>query len=197
MISRTDRCEFELARCRNALTTANSSPGGAASTGPSALDRRSVTARSSVRSHRIVRWQRSVLQRQHCRPEARILLSGGSPRPAWAGYPRWGWQVVASGWCEKHPSVAIEPGRALGTVPWAEPARHAHVQLVFELGWPTDNSRRSAVQNDPAAPFYPPRGVGGSPSGPANTVGDTGCSIFQAASTKAGRETKTGANGRE
>ena len=34
-----------------------------------------------------------------------------------AGCTRWGWRVGASGWCEKHPIIAAEPDRALGTVP--------------------------------------------------------------------------------
>jgi hypothetical protein len=49
----------------------HSSPGGGASIGPSALDRRNGAVRSSVRSHHIVRLQHSALQRHHCRPEVR------------------------------------------------------------------------------------------------------------------------------
>ena len=49
----------------------HSSPGGGASIGPSALDRRNSAVRSSVRSHHIVRLQHSALQRHHCRPEVR------------------------------------------------------------------------------------------------------------------------------
>ena len=56
-----------------------------------------------------------------------------------AGLPRCWWQLGASGWCEKVPNIAIEPGRALGAVPWADPARCAHVQLLFDMvladGW--------------------------------------------------------------
>jgi hypothetical protein len=55
---------------RGARKNGHSSPGGAGSVGPSALDRRSTTSCSSVRSHRAVRSQRSALRRHHCRPPA-------------------------------------------------------------------------------------------------------------------------------
>ena len=50
-----------------------------------------------------------------------------------AGLPRCQWQLGTSGRCEKVPNIAIEPGRALGAVPWATPARCAHVQLLFDM----------------------------------------------------------------
>ena len=56
---------------------------------------------------------------------------GASCAATLAGFPRCGWQVSASGWCEKHPNVASDPGRALGTVPRADPARRAYAQLRF------------------------------------------------------------------
>ena len=55
---------------RGARKSGHSSPAGAGSVGPSALDRRSTTSCSSVRSHRAVRSQRSALRRHHCRPPA-------------------------------------------------------------------------------------------------------------------------------
>jgi hypothetical protein len=45
-----------------------------------------------------------------------LAVSGGSPRPVLASLPRCVWQDGASGWCEKVPNIAIEPGRALGEV---------------------------------------------------------------------------------
>ena len=67
-----------------------SSPGGAASIGPSALDRTCSTTRSSVRSRCIIRLQPSEPQRQHCRPPARFDLPGslcaasvGQPPSLW------------------------------------------------------------------------------------------------------------------
>jgi hypothetical protein len=63
----------------------HSSPAGAASIGPSGLNRRTTAPRSSVRSHRIVGAQPAVPRRQHCRP-ARLerfwrALPGQSGRP--------------------------------------------------------------------------------------------------------------------
>ena len=51
----------------------HSSRAGAVRMGPSARYRRTGTVRSSVRSHRIVRSQRSALERQHCRPDALMM----------------------------------------------------------------------------------------------------------------------------
>jgi hypothetical protein len=67
------RCDRNLAtRGQKRAKPGHSSPAGAASTGPSALDRRTNAVRSSVRSHRIVRSQPSEPRRHHCRPEARV-----------------------------------------------------------------------------------------------------------------------------
>jgi hypothetical protein len=49
----------------------------------------------------------------HCRPVA--LFVGGLPAARLAGCSRWGWPMGASGWSEKHPRVAAEPGRPPGT----------------------------------------------------------------------------------
>jgi hypothetical protein len=54
----------------NRAQNGHSSAGGAASTGPSALDRRSGTTFISVPSHRVFRSQPSAPRRHHCQPEA-------------------------------------------------------------------------------------------------------------------------------
>jgi hypothetical protein len=66
-----------LGRRRNALgpnarNCRHSSPAGGATIGPNALDRRTSTTCSSVRSHRFIRWQPDVPRRHHCRPAARL-----------------------------------------------------------------------------------------------------------------------------
>ena len=119
----------------------HSSPVGAVSVGPSALDRRTSTIHSSVRSHHSVRWLRGA-------PRRRL-------RGQCSGLPRCGRQLGASGRCEKVPNVAIEPGRALGAVPWAEPARRAHAQLLFDTA--LADARLSTLRgpNRPCCAFPP------------------------------------------
>ena len=63
------KAEKDADRGPNRAQNGHSSAGGAASTGPSALDRRSGTSCSSVRSHRVVRSQPSAPRRHHCQPE--------------------------------------------------------------------------------------------------------------------------------
>ena len=92
------KCDRNLAmRGRKRTKPGHSSPGGAASTGPSARDRRTCAVRSSVRSHRIVRSQPSEPRRHHCRPEARVdrlrrlsaASAGRLPAPVVAGQRMW------------------------------------------------------------------------------------------------------------
>ena len=61
-------------RGQNARNCCHSSPAGAVSIGPSALDRRTGAVRSSVRSHRIVGSRPDVPRRHPCRPAT--LLGG-------------------------------------------------------------------------------------------------------------------------
>jgi hypothetical protein len=49
----------------------HSSPADATSMGPSTLDRRTSTVRSSVRSHHCVRWLCGAPWRRHCQPVVR------------------------------------------------------------------------------------------------------------------------------
>jgi hypothetical protein len=81
----------------DARKTARSSPGGGASTGPSAIDRRSHTIRGSARSHHIVRSLCDAPRRHHCRPVARFMrlgrpsaaILGRLPSPGVAGQGIW------------------------------------------------------------------------------------------------------------
>jgi hypothetical protein len=56
------------------------------------------------------------------------------------------------------------------------------------------NALRPRHQTDPAAPFWPPDGVGGSATGCSNTDSDAGCFIFQASPATVGPETKKSSN---
>ena len=81
----------------DARKTARSSPGGGASIGPSALDRKNRTIRGSARSHHIVRSLCDAPRRHHCRPVARFMrlgrpsaaILGRLPSPGVAGQGIW------------------------------------------------------------------------------------------------------------
>ena len=156
--------------------------------GPSALYRRTGTVRSSVRSPHIVGSQRSAPRRHHCRPAPRFCSEMTSPRPVLAGLPRCGWQLSASGRCEKVPRIVMEPGRALGKGPCAEPAHEPTRSCFLTRFWPTRGSAPSTAQTSPAAPFRPSTGASGSLLGRSTTGGDGDHFIFPAACMKIEQE---------
>ena len=91
------RSQIWLALGPNARNCKHSSPAGGATIGPNALDRRTSTTCSSVRSHRFIRWQPDVPRPSLPASGTFARASGGPPRPAWASFPRCGWQVRAAG----------------------------------------------------------------------------------------------------
>ena len=105
-----------------------------------------------------------------------------------AGLPRCGWQLSASGRCEKVPRIVMEPGRALGKGPCAEPAHEPTRSCFLTRFWPTRGSAPSMAQTSPAAPFRPSTGASGSLPGHSTTGGDGDHFIFLVACMKIEQE---------
>ena len=59
----------------------------------------------------------------------------GSGGAVLAGFLRCGWQVGASGRCEKHPIMALEPGKPLRRGPLSRAGTRARGQLLFGRAW--------------------------------------------------------------
>jgi hypothetical protein len=164
------------------------------SIGPSGLDRRNGTVRSSARSHRLVRSQRSVRVgvstarqrraprqaeplREHC-SQAALAAGGRSAHLAGARRSRvW-------------PSIQAEPS---GRCP-EQSQRAAPMCSCFFDRLPRGDSTRGTAQNTPDAPFWPPNGVSGSVTGRTNHGGDSRSFIFRATALKVGWEAKMRSN---
>jgi hypothetical protein len=148
------KAEKDAERGPNRAQNGHSSAGGAASTGPSALDRRSGTSCSSVPSHRVFRSQPSAPRRHHCQPEAHpghtgslsAARAGRLPSLTVAGRRFWPVQE------------APDRGRRARQSPRSGALSNASALRPCAAAFrdPGD-STRSAAQNQPSCAFPPTR----------------------------------------
>ena len=145
------KAEKDAERGPNRAQNGHSSAGGAASTGPSALDRRSGTSCSSVRSHRVVRSQPSAPRRHHCQPEAHSDRTG-SLSVARAGRLS---SLTVAGRRFWPVQEAPDRGRRARQSPRSGALSNASA-LRSRFSRPGD-STRSAAKNQPSCAFPPIR----------------------------------------